>query len=119
MEKVSLAEKFERITEYWSPKIAGELNDAYIKLAKLEGEFLWHRHDAEDEMFLVVKGSLTIRFRDRDIPLGEGEFLIIPKGIEHMPVAEQEVWVMLIESKTTRNTGEVLNERTVEAPDWV
>ena len=119
MEKVSLAEKFERITEHWSPKIAGELNDAYIKLAKLVGEFLWHRHDAEDEMFLVVKGSLTIRFRDRDILLGEGEFLIIPKGIEHMPVAEREVWVMLIESKTTRNTGEVQNERTVETLDWV
>lgn len=119
MDKVNLAEKFALFTEHWSPKIAGELNDAYIKLAKLEGEFLWHRHDAEDEMFLVVKGSLTIKFRERDIRLGEGEFLVIPKGVEHMPVAEREVWVMLIESKTTRNTGEVRNERTVETLGWV
>jgi mannose-6-phosphate isomerase-like protein (cupin superfamily) len=119
MEKVNLAEKFAKFSEYWSPKIAGELNDSYVKLAKLQGEFLWHRHDAEDEMFFIVKGSLTIRFRDRDVHLTDGEFLIIPKGVEHMPVAPQEVWVMLLEYKTTRNTGEVQNERTREVLEWV
>ncbi|WP_343771543.1 cupin domain-containing protein [Clostridium malenominatum] len=92
----------------------GEVNESYVKIAKLKGEFLWHIHENEDEMFYVLKGLLIIKFRDKDVTLNEGEFVIIPKGIEHMPVADDEVHVMLIEAKTTLNTGDVINERTVE-----
>lgn len=113
MEKVDLAQKFSLFTEHWSPRVVGELNDSYIKLAKLKGEFVRHRHDDEDEMFLVVKGRLVIRFRDGDVELGPGELIVIPRGVEHMPVAEEETQVMLIEPKTTLNTGNVTNERTV------
>ncbi|EPR44289.1 Cupin 2 conserved barrel domain protein [Desulfovibrio sp. X2] len=113
MEKVDLAQKFSLFTEHWSPRVVGELNDSYIKLAKLKGEFVWHHHDGEDEMFLVVKGRLVIRFRDGDVDLGPGELIVIPRGVEHMPVAEEEAQVMLIEPKTTLNTGNVTNERTV------
>ena len=118
MEKINLAQKFNLFNEYWSPKIAGELNDSYVKLAKLKGEFVWHQHEAEDELFLVVKGKLLIKLRDRDIWLEEGEFVIIPQGVEHMPVAEDEVHVVLIEPKTTLNTGNVQNERTV-GDQWI
>jgi mannose-6-phosphate isomerase-like protein (cupin superfamily) len=118
MEKVNLAQKFSLFNEFWSPKIAGELNDSYVKLAKLRGEFVWHQHEAEDELFLVVKGKLLIKLRDRDIWLEEGEFVIIPQGVEHMPVAEDEVHVVLIEPKTTLNTGNVQNERTV-GEQWI
>jgi mannose-6-phosphate isomerase-like protein (cupin superfamily) len=118
MEKVNITEKFSLFQDYWSPRIAGELNDAYVKLVKLKGEFVWHHHEAEDEMFLVVKGRLLIKFRDRDVWLNEGEFLIIPKGIEHMPVAEDEVQVMLLEPKTTVNTGNVQNEKTA-VDQWI
>ena len=118
MEKVNLAQKFSLFPEYWSPKIAGEFNDSYVKLAKLKGEFVWHHHGAEDELFLVVKGKLLIKLRDRDIWLEEGEFVIIPRGVEHMPVAEDEVHVVLIEPKTTLNTGNVQNERTV-GDQWI
>jgi mannose-6-phosphate isomerase-like protein (cupin superfamily) len=114
MDKVNVSQKLGLFSELWSPKIIGELNDAYVKVAKLKGEFLWHSHEAEDEMFFVVSGRLVIKFRDRDILLSDGEFLIIPKGVEHMPVAENEVQIMLIESKTTLNTGDVRNERTVQ-----
>jgi len=113
MAKVNLAQKFSLFDEYWSPRIAGELNDSYVKLAKLKGEFVWHHHEAEDELFLVVKGRLLIRLRDRDIHLEEGEFVIIPKGVEHLPVAEEEAHVLLLEPKSTLNTGNVQNERTV------
>ena len=113
MEKVNIAQKFSLFDEYWSPRIAGELNDSYVKLAKLKGEFVWHHHAAEDELFLVVKGRLLIRLRDRDIHLEEGEFVIIPKGVEHLPVAEEEAHVLLLEPKSTLNTGNVQNERTV------
>lgn len=119
MDKVNIAQKFERFQEQWSPKIVGELNDSYLKLARLKGEFVWHHHENEDEMFLVVKGRLLIKFRDRDIWLDEGEFLIIPKGVEHLPVAAEEVQVMLLEPKTTLNTGNVQNERTVAADQWI
>ena len=119
MEKVNINEKLGLFTECWSPKIIGELNESYIKLAKLKGEFLWHRHVSEDEMFLVVRGRLIIRLRERDIVLEDGEFFIIPKGVEHMPVTEEEVHVMLIEAKTTLNTGDVENERTVGNPQWI
>jgi len=118
MNTVNIAQKFGLIDNYWSPRIAGEINDSYIKLAKLKGEFVWHHHDDEDEMFLVVKGRLTIKLRERDIQLEEGEFAIIPKGVEHMPVAKDEVHVLLLEPKTTRNTGNVENERTVD-DQWI
>lgn len=114
MDKVNIYEKLNLFTEHWSPKIIGEVNESYIKIAKLKGEFLWHAHENEDEMFYVLKGVLVIKFRDKDVELREGEFIIIPKGVEHMPVAENEVHVMLIEAKSTLNTGEVINERTVE-----
>lgn len=113
VEKVNVAEKFGRIQEYWKPKIIGELNDSYVKAVKLKGEFVWHQHEQEDELFFVTKGMLVIRLRDGDIHLAPGEFVIIPRGIEHQPVASDEVHALLVEAKTTVNTGEVLNERTV------
>lgn len=112
-EKVNLSEKFGRFQDLWSPKIVGEVNDTHVKLVKLKGEFLWHHHEKEDELFLVVKGRLTIRLRDRDVALEENEFFIVPKGVEHLPVAQEEAWILLLEPKTTLNTGNVLNERTV------
>ena len=118
MHAINIAQKFALIDEFWSPRIVGEINDSYVKLAKLKGEFVWHHHDDEDEMFLVVKGRLTIKLRDRDISLEEGEFAIIPKGVEHMPLAKDEVHVLLLEPKTTRNTGNVENERTV-GDQWI
>ncbi len=113
MEPVNLVEKFGRFREYWSPKIVGELNDAYIKVVKLKGEFIWHHHEREDELFLVVKGTLRIKLRNRELRIREGEFVTIPKGVEHLPVADEEVHVVLIEPKTTLNTGNVRNDRTV------
>ena len=113
MEKVNLNQKFSLIQDYWSPKIAGEINESYVKLVKLKGEFVWHHHETEDELFLVVKGKLLIKLRDRDIWLQEGEFVIIPKGIDHLPIAEEEAHVLLLEPKTTLNTGNTQNERTV------
>ena len=115
MEKVNLAEKFGLFEEYWSPKIVGELNGQHVKLAKLKGEFIWHHHEAEDELFLVVKGQLVLELREQDVVLEEGEFFIVPRGVEHKPVAEEEVHVLLFEPKSTLNTGNVRNERTVEA----
>jgi len=112
---VNLEDKFRQITEYWQPRIAGELNDSYVKLAKLKGEFVWHLHENEDELFLVAQGRLCIKLRDGDLWLEAGELVIIPKGIEHCPVAEEEVQVLLLEPKSTLNTGNVRNERTVEA----
>ena len=119
MDKINLSQKFDLFQQYWSPKIVGELNDSYIKLVKLKGEFVWHRHEQEDELFLVVKGRLLIKLRDRDIHLEEGEFVIIPRGIEHLPIAEEEVHVLLLEPKSTLNTGNVQNERTVTDLEWV
>jgi mannose-6-phosphate isomerase-like protein (cupin superfamily) len=118
METINLIQKFGLFDEPWRPKIVGEVNDAYVKIAKLKGEFIWHHHEWEDELFLVVKGRLVIQLRDRDLHLEEGEMAIIPKGVDHRPVAEHEVWVLLLEPKTTVNTGEVENERTV-APEWI
>jgi mannose-6-phosphate isomerase-like protein (cupin superfamily) len=114
IKKVNLSEKFALIDEYWSPRIAGKLNDSYVKLAKLKGEFIWHHHENEDELFLVVQGELVIELRDQVVKLEEGEFIIIPKGTEHRPVATDEVYVMLIELKSTINTGNVQNERTIK-----
>ncbi len=114
MEKINILEKLGLFNEYWSPRIIGEVNESYVKIAKFKGDFIWHTHQNEDEMFYVLKGILTIKFRDKDIFLQEGEFIVIPRGVEHMPVADGEVHVMLIESKTTLNTGDVINDRTVE-----
>ncbi len=114
MDKVNIAEKLAQFDEQWSPKIVGQVNDVHVKLAKLEGEFIWHHHEREDELFLVVSGSLLIKFRDGDIRLEEGEFLIVPRGVEHKPVAEREVHVLLVEPGSTLNTGNVRSERTVE-----
>lgn len=113
MHKVNLEEAFARFDERWSPKIAGEINDMHLKLVKLEGAFVWHRHEHEDELFLVTKGSFVMRFRDRDVKVEAGEFLIVPRGVEHCPVADETCEVVLLEPKTTLNTGDVLNERTV------
>ncbi len=119
MDTINLAQKFSSFSDYWSPKIAGELNDSHIKLAKLKGEFVWHQHENEDELFLVVKGRLLIKLRDRDLWVNAGEFVVIPKGVEHLPVAADEVQVVLIEPKTTLNTGNVQNERTIAQPDHI
>jgi mannose-6-phosphate isomerase-like protein (cupin superfamily) len=110
---VNLAAKFRLFHDLWSPKIVGELNDHYVKLTKVKGEFVWHRHEAEDELFLVVKGRLLLRFRDGDVWVEEGEFAIVPRGVEHLPIAPEEAHVMLLEPKSTLNTGDVRNERTV------
>jgi len=112
MEKVTLLQKFDLINEHWSPKIVGELNEQQVKLAKLKGEFIWHKHENEDEAFFVMKGSFTMELRDKNIVLNEGDMLIVPKGVEHRPVADEEVWVMLFEPATTLNTGDVADEKT-------
>ena len=119
MEKVNLAEKFARISEYWKPYIAAELNGQLIKLDKLKGEFVWHHHEREDEMFLVVKGAFRIEFRDKPVHLQEGEFLVVPRGVEHRPVADEEAWILLFEPGTTLNTGNVENELTKHQLDRV
>jgi mannose-6-phosphate isomerase-like protein (cupin superfamily) len=119
MEKVNLNDKLAKFSDHWSPKIVGELNDSYVKLAKFRGEFVWHRHDHEDELFLVLKGKFTMRLRTGDVELREGEFFIVPRGTEHCPVAEEEVSIMLLEPKTTLNTGNVVNERTQAKLDWI
>jgi mannose-6-phosphate isomerase-like protein (cupin superfamily) len=118
MDIVNISQKFDLFHEHWSPRIVGELNDSYVKLAKLKGEFVWHKHENEDELFLVVKGQLHIKLRDRDLLIEEGEFVIIPKGVEHCPIAAEEVQVLLLEPKSTLNTGDQQNERTVEAK-WI
>ncbi len=114
---VNLADTFNRFQDHWKPKIVGDVNDAHVKVVKLQGEFVWHHHEREDELFLVVKGRLRLRLRDRDLVLGPGEFAIIPHGVEHLPVAEEETHVVLLEPKSTLNTGNVRNERTVPQLD--
>jgi mannose-6-phosphate isomerase-like protein (cupin superfamily) len=115
---VNLAQKFSLFGDYWKPRIAGEINDSYLKLVKIKGEFVWHHHDVEDELFLVVKGRLLMRFRDYDVTVNEGEFLIVPRGVEHCPVAEEEAELLLLEPKTTVNTGSAGGERTAAA-EWI
>lgn len=112
MEKVNLAQKFTLFQDHWRPKIVGELNDSYVKLAKFKGEFVWHHHETEDELFLVVNGELLIKFRDSEVRVRRGEFVIVPKGIEHLPIAKEEVHVILIEPKSTLNTGNVVGDKT-------
>ncbi len=120
MKVINLAKKFNLFSEQWTPKIAGELNEQYLKLAKLQGEFLWHSHEHEDELFMVIKGTLMIEFRDRTETIREGEVIIVPKGVEHRPyTGAQEVHVLLIEPKATKHTGEVESERTVKELEWI
>jgi mannose-6-phosphate isomerase-like protein (cupin superfamily) len=113
MNKINVAEKFSRINEMWSPKILGEVNDSYIKAVKFIGEFVWHHHENEDEMFMVISGQLRMKFRDREEIVGPGEFIVVPRGVEHLPVSDQETQVLLFEPKSTLNTGNVRNERTL------
>jgi len=112
MDKINLSEKFRLFSEHWSPKIIGELNGQQVKLVKLKGEFVFHQHDKEDELFMVIKGKFKMEFRDQTVEVNEEEILIVPKGVEHKPVAEEEVWVLLFEPASTLNTGNVINERT-------
>jgi len=116
MEKVTLVSKFATFSEHWSPKIVGELNGQHVKIVKFAGEFVWHHHENEDEMFLVHRGRFRMELRDRKIELTAGDFLIVPRGVEHRPVADEEVEVILFEPAGTLNTGNVQNERTVAAP---
>jgi mannose-6-phosphate isomerase-like protein (cupin superfamily) len=119
MEKVNLSEKLALFNDHYSPKIIGELNGQHVKLVKLKGPFVWHHHDYEDELFYVVKGSLDMELRDKTITVNEGEFIIVPKGIEHRPNAKDEVEIMLFEPASTLNTGNVINERTVANLDTI
>ena len=118
MDKVNVAQKLSLFTDHYSPKIVGEVNDAYVKLVKLQGEFMWHHHEHEDELFFVVKGVLRMRVREnngeREFMVNPGEFIIIPRGVEHLPSADEETHIMLLEPKTTLNTGNVASERTVK-----
>ena len=110
--KINISQKLAHFKDHWNPKIVGELNNQHIKLAKIKGEFIWHRHEDEDEMFLVLEGTLKIAFRDRTETIHENEIIIVPKGVEHKPIAEEEVSIMLFEPATTINTGSLENERT-------
>jgi mannose-6-phosphate isomerase-like protein (cupin superfamily) len=113
MHPVNLADKFGKIQDYWNPRVLGGVNDFAVKAVKLKGEFVWHHHDVEDELFLVVKGTLRMRFRDHEAIVREGEFIIVPHSVEHLPVADEEVHLILLEPKSTLNTGNLDNERTV------
>ena len=118
IEKVVLSQKLALFSDLWSPKVVGEVNDFHVKLVKLQGEFVWHSNQAEDELFLVLRGRLRMRFREREILIDPGEFVIVPRGTEHCPVAEEEVHVLLLEPKTTLNTGSAGGERTRQA-EWI
>jgi mannose-6-phosphate isomerase-like protein (cupin superfamily) len=118
-DKVNLGEKLSLFSSHWEPKIVGELNGQHVKLVKFRGPFLWHKHDDEDEMFLVLRGEFDMEFRDRTVPLREGEFLIVPRGVEHRPVAEREAHVLLFEPASTVNTGDAGGPRTVAQPEWI
>jgi mannose-6-phosphate isomerase-like protein (cupin superfamily) len=112
VKKINIDQKLSLFNDHWNPRIIGELNKQHVKLAKIKGEFIWHKHDHEDEMFLVLKGTLKIEFRDRTETIRENEIIIVPKGVEHKPIAEEEVSIMLFEPATTINTGDLDNERT-------
>ena len=113
MQTVNLREKFATFNDCCNPRVIGELNDCHVKAVKLKGQFIWHHHDNEDELFMVFKGTLRMKFRDREAVVNEGEFIIVPRGVEHLPIADEEVHILLLEPKTTLNTGNVVNERTV------
>jgi mannose-6-phosphate isomerase-like protein (cupin superfamily) len=119
MDKINIKEKFDLITEYWKPKIVGELNNQQIRLVKIKGEFVFHKHDKEDEFFLVIKGLLRMEFEDKVEILKEGEFIIIPKSVKHRPVADQEAHLLLFEPDSILNTGDIINELTVDSPEKI
>ena len=119
MEKINLADKLGRFSEHWSPKIVAALNGQHVKLVKFRGEFVWHKHEHEDELFLVVRGRFRMEFRDRTVELREGELLVVPRGVEHRPVADEEVSVLLFELAATVNTGSAGGARTVAQPEWI
>jgi mannose-6-phosphate isomerase-like protein (cupin superfamily) len=119
LDKVNLVEKLSTFTSHFDPKIVGEMNGQHVKLAKFQGMFIWHHHDVEDEMFLVLSGSMEMHFRDRVVTVDEGEFIIVPHGVEHRPVAAKEVHILLVEPVGTLNTGNVKNDRTVEKPEHI
>lgn len=119
MKKVNIKDKFQLFDAYWTPKILGEVNNSHVKIFKAKGEFVWHSHKDEDEFFLVIKGQLNIKMRDREIHLKEGEFCIVPKGVEHLPYANEEAHVLLFEPKAVVNTGDATSEKTVEDPEWI
>ena len=119
MDKINLLQKFSLFADHWSPKIAGALNGQQVKLVKFAGEFVWHKHEVEDELFFVVKGSFTMHFRDKHVEMNEGEFIIVPSGVEHKPMAKEEVWVMLFEPATSLNTGDVTDDKTKPVLTWV
>jgi quercetin dioxygenase-like cupin family protein len=112
LKPVNIESRFEDVTELWSPKVIGRVNDQYVKIARLHGEFVWHAHEGEDELFLVIRGSLRIQLEDGHVTLGPGELVVVPRGVRHNPVAAEECWVMLIETVTTKHTGDVVTERT-------
>jgi mannose-6-phosphate isomerase-like protein (cupin superfamily) len=119
MHTVNLADKFSKFQDHFNPRVLGEINDFAVKAVKVKGEFIWHHHDHEDEMFLVVKGPLRMKFRTHEAVVREGEFVIVPHGVEHMPVADEEVHLILLEPKATLNTGNIVNERTVSQPERI
>lgn len=119
MDKVNLQTKLAHLDDHWSPRIVGELNGQHVKLVKFQGEFVWHHHENEDELFLVVKGRFRMEFRDRQVWVEEGEFVIVPRQVEHRPVADQEAHVLLFEPVSTLNTGNIRDERTIDAPGWI
>ena len=120
MNNINILEKFAQINQYWHPYIIGELNDSYVKLAKVTGEFVWHKHENEDELFVIYKGTLIMDYRDKTVQVKAGEILIVPKGVEHRPRTNgEEVYIMLIEPKETKHTGEPITEKTVTVLDWI
>lgn len=116
MEVINLTAAFARVPDLWSPRIAGELNGQHVKVARVQGEFIWHHHDKEDELFLVINGRLRMEFRDRTVFIGPGEFIIVPRGVEHRPSADEETHIVLFEPASTLNTGNVRGARTIDAP---
>lgn len=119
MQKINLQEKFKLFDELWTPKIIGELNGQHVKIAKVKGEFVWHDHASEDELFMIIKGQLKIQLRKEEILLNEGEIYIVPKGVEHKPIAEEECWILLFEPKQIKHTGLVKDELTKDEENWI
>ncbi len=119
MEKVNIAQKLSLFNDHWQPRIVGELNESHVKLVKVQGEFIWHHHDDEDELFWVLKGRLNMQFRDQEIWLEEGEFLIVPSGVEHRPVAPEEVHLLLLEPKGMLNTGNIAADEKTAVAQWI
>ena len=119
MEPINLYDKFALFTEAWSPKVIGELNGQHVKIARIQGEFEWHRHESEDELFLVIEGEMVMRYRDREVLLKAGELVIVPRDVEHKPASEGGAKILLFEPASTLNTGNLTSERTVESPEWI